>query len=81
MPEMDGFEALALIRAGGSGRYPLEEQRQIPVIALTANAIVGDADRCLQAGFDAYLAKPFRPKALLELVGKWASTRAPRPVA
>ena len=55
MPEMDGLEAVAAIRAGerGTGRH-------MPVIALTAHAMKGDRERFLAAGFDAYLPKPIR---------------------
>jgi CheY-like chemotaxis protein len=59
MPEMDGLEATATIRANqvASGMHT-------PIIAMTAHALVGDRDRCLEAGMDAYVAKPIRPQEL-----------------
>jgi CheY-like chemotaxis protein len=53
MPEMDGFETTAIIRERerASGRH-------LPIIALTANAMVGDAERCFEAGMDGYVSKP-----------------------
>jgi PAS domain S-box-containing protein len=61
MPEMDGFEAVRAIRAGESGT-----DRHLPVLALTAHAMQGDRERCLDAGFDGYLAKPIRRADLEE---------------
>ncbi len=60
MPEMDGFQATAAIRQ-------IEESsgRHIPIIALTASALKGDQERCLAAGMDAYVSKPFRLEELL----------------
>ena len=67
MPELDGYEATRCIRN-------LEQKGRltghVPIIALTANAIKGDAERCLEAGMDAYLSKPFEPHQLLRLVEK-----------
>ncbi len=55
MPVMDGYEATRNLRAGAAG----ELNREVPVLALTANAMRHDRDLCLQAGMDHYLAKPF----------------------
>lgn len=61
MPGMDGWEMLAHIRSN-------KATEQIPVIAVTAHAMVGDEERALAAGFDAYITKPFRPSILLEKI-------------
>ncbi|MDR3684611.1 MAG: ATP-binding protein [Geothrix sp.] len=73
MPVMDGFEATRAIRAREQG---LAVPRT-PIIAITANALSGDAERCLQVGMDAYLAKPYTLKALRETLAPWlgAETR------
>ncbi|MCX7049429.1 MAG: response regulator [Candidatus Sumerlaeota bacterium] len=64
MPEMDGFEATAIIRNPDGGTlYP-----DIPIIALTANAMKGDQDHCLSAGMNDYLSKPFDKDKLLERI-------------
>jgi len=74
MPEMDGFEAVAAIRA-------LEHSQgrpHTPIVAVTAHAMVGDREKCLEAGMDAYLSKPLRRQLLFELVDELlgaASTR------
>ncbi|MBW1784323.1 MAG: response regulator [Deltaproteobacteria bacterium] len=69
MPEMDGFEATAAIR---------EKEKKtgghIPIIAMTAHAMKGDRERCLQAGMDGYLSKPVRPEALLESIDNAVKT-------
>jgi CheY-like chemotaxis protein len=60
MPGMDGLQALAWIRQGSSLRFALRTPASLPVVAVTAHAVAGDAERCLAHGFDAYLAKPCR---------------------
>ena len=74
MPEMGGFEATALIRQK-------EERtgRHIPIVAMTAHAMAGDRERCLDAGMDDYLAKPVAASALLEMVALHGAK--PSPVA
>ena len=67
MPEMDGYEATQEIRAGKAG----ELYTSIPIIALTANVMKGDREKCLNAGMDDYLAKPLEPNELLEKFHTW----------
>ena len=56
MPEMDGFEATTAIRNGAAG----EQNKNIAIIAMTANAMKGDREKCIAAGMDDYVAKPIR---------------------
>jgi signal transduction histidine kinase/ActR/RegA family two-component response regulator len=67
MPVMDGFEATRRIRE-------LEAQRggHVPIVALTANAMPGDRERCLEAGMDGYLAKPVTTEQLVAKIGAFA---------
>jgi CheY-like chemotaxis protein len=71
MPEMDGFEATLEIRRRE------DPSRRVPIIALTANAMKGDYERCIAAGMDDYLAKPVRVEALRQLLARYL----PRPTA
>jgi signal transduction histidine kinase/CheY-like chemotaxis protein/HPt (histidine-containing phosphotransfer) domain-containing protein len=69
MPEMDGFEATRRIRAlEREGRVGRSSEHPLPIIALTANAIKGDRERCLEAGMSDHVAKPINPKLLLEKI-------------
>ena len=61
MPEMDGYEAIPLIRQ-------IERRKNIPIFAVTALAMVGDREKCLQAGADNYISKPIDVDKLLELL-------------
>jgi CheY-like chemotaxis protein len=65
MPEMDGFTAAGRIRARGDARA------SIPIVAMTANAMKGDREKCLAAGMDDYIAKPIDPKELAATIAKW----------
>jgi len=75
MPEMDGFQATALLRDPRTGTL----NPNIPVIALTASALEGSYDKCLEVGMNDYLPKPFKPKQLQDVIRRWRQTdEAPR---
>jgi signal transduction histidine kinase/ActR/RegA family two-component response regulator len=69
MPEMDGYEAVAAIRRDARDR----QRPHLPVIALTAHALAGDRERCLEAGMDDYVSKPLKPAALLDVIQRLVS--------
>lgn len=76
MPVMDGYEAARRIRAMEAEREPAGDQLpHIPIIALTANAISGDRERCLAAGMDDYASKPLDLKRLLQLIDSYLVRR------
>jgi signal transduction histidine kinase/ActR/RegA family two-component response regulator len=66
MPQLDGFEATRAIRAAEAGT-----DRHVPIVALTANAMEGDRERCVTAGMDDYLSKPFTKQALAAVLERW----------
>jgi len=70
MPEMDGFEATRRIRERERG------SRRVPVVAMTANAMVGDRERCLEVGMDDYIPKPVRLTELHRALFRWLPSGA-----
>ena len=76
MPLVDGFEATRLIRENERRQAPIVNDQSmpsshIPIVALTANAMSGDRDRCLAAGMDDYLTKPVRKDQLKGVLDRW----------
>ena len=75
MPEMDGFAATAAIR-----QREASTGRHVPIIAMTANAMQGDRERCLAAGMDDYVSKPVTFETLVAMLQKWGQPQSDRPV-
>ncbi|VUD47721.1 Autoinducer 2 sensor kinase/phosphatase LuxQ [Thalassocella blandensis] len=69
MPEMDGFVTTEQIRNAEAG----EKYQNIPIIALTANAMKGDRERCLESGMNDYISKPIKEKLLSQKINEWLS--------
>jgi two-component system sensor histidine kinase/response regulator len=68
MPEMDGFEATKNIR-----QNEVETGRHVPIVALTAHAMKGDREKCLECGMDDYLSKPIKPEELVKVLERYES--------
>jgi len=73
MPDMDGFEATAIIRESVAGG----KHHPIPIVALTAHAMQGDRERCIAAGMDDYLTKPIRYDQLATILERWLESASP----
>jgi len=67
MPEMDGLEATRQIRQKGF--------TTVPIIAMTANAMVGDREKCIESGMDDYITKPIKREVVFKILEKWLYTR------
>jgi CheY-like chemotaxis protein len=65
MPEMDGLRAARAIRKRGFG--------DVPIVAMTANAMRGDREKCIEAGMNDYIAKPVRRENVYEMIRKWVT--------
>ena len=74
MPEMDGLEATRTIR-----ERELATRKHLPILAMTAHAMKGDRERCMEAGMDGYIAKPITPAVLTAEIKGFAQRRAPDP--
>ncbi|RIK87855.1 MAG: hypothetical protein DCC69_03415 [Hyphomicrobiales bacterium] len=66
MPEMNGLEATARIRKAEAATG-----RRVPIVGVTAHALKGDCERCIEAGMDDYLSKPISPRALTQKIERW----------
>ncbi len=66
MPAMDGFEATKILREKGF--------RDIPVIAMTAQSMIGDREKCLAAGMNDYISKPIKKRSFLDVLSRWLNT-------
>ena len=75
MPNMNGFELTAAIRRSAP------PGQRFPIVAITANAMQGEAQRCLALGMDDYLSKPLRMIELSPMLNKWLPQAQPKPVS
>ena len=77
MPEMDGLHATQAIRKheelllAGDGGIAREVAKHIPIVAMTASAVKGDKEKCLDAGMDDYISKPIKRELVYETIKKW----------
>jgi CheY-like chemotaxis protein len=70
MPEMDGFEATEKIRA----HEKAENKEAVPIVALTADAMIGDREKCIAAGMNDYINKPFKDAEIARALERWIAS-------
>jgi CheY-like chemotaxis protein len=68
---MDGLQATRAIRSWEK-QQPTQGRRHVPIIAMTAQAVEGDREKCIEAGMDDYISKPVRKETLLEKIREWS---------
>jgi two-component system sensor histidine kinase/response regulator len=76
MPELDGYESTQKIR-----EWEKTHDQHIPIIAMTAHAMKGDREKCLEAGMDDYVTKPIESKILHSVLDRWLENAQPQPSA
>jgi len=69
MPVMGGYEAVRAIRKQQAANH-----KRVPIVAMTANTMSGDREKCLEAGMDGYISKPFQPEELFRILESFCST-------
>lgn len=79
MPIMDGIEASKKIREDELDNIHSTKRDHVTIIAMTANAMMGDREKCLEAGMDDYLTKPVRPERLQEILLQWGGKSVVKP--
>ena len=71
MPELDGYDATRAIRVWETPRIAVGVAARLPIVAMTANAMLGDREKCLASGMDDYLSKPIKRDVLLAALVRW----------
>lgn len=71
MPVLDGYEATRLIREVEKQRASTDQHTRCCIIAVTANSMLGDREKCLLAGMDDFISKPFKSQQIVEIIRKW----------